>query len=141
MCGGDAAFRQITLTTCYHYHHHYQLLLHPRDGCDNNNNNKSSAVAEMGDRLAKIDMGQKDGGGYCAPFWRESGAPSNTMWPGTRSTPVSSGLFIHPFQPFDHSRHGPKSGGCCAPRFRGSWIPNLTQCRMGRGLPPYQVAS
>ena len=61
MCGGDAAFRQITLTICYHYHHHYQLLLHPRDGCDNNNNNNSSA-AEMGDRLAKIDMGQKDGG-------------------------------------------------------------------------------
>ena len=30
-------------------------------------NNKSSAVAEMGDRLATIDMGQKVGG-YCAPF-------------------------------------------------------------------------
>jgi len=27
--------------------------------------NKSSAVAEMGDRLATIDMGQKLGGGVC----------------------------------------------------------------------------
>ena len=36
-CGGDAALRQITLTTCLHYHY--------------NNNNKSSAVAKMGDRL------------------------------------------------------------------------------------------
>ena len=29
--------------------------------------NMCSAVAEMGDRLATIDMGQKDGG-CCAPF-------------------------------------------------------------------------
>jgi len=43
--------------------------------------NKSSAVAEMGDRLATIDMGGKleavplsEGGLH--------GSPSNTMWPG-----------------------------------------------------------
>jgi len=51
---------------------------------------KSSAVAEMGDRLATIDMGRKVEG--CAPF-------------------------------------------------RGELGPYLTQCRLGRGLPPYQVAS
>jgi len=54
-------------------------------------NNKSSAVAQMGDRLATIDTGRKEGD-YCAPFWRELG-------------------------------------------------PHLTQCRLSRGLPPYQVAS
>jgi len=43
--------------------------------------------------------------------------------------------------PFGHNRHGPKSGGgCCAP-FRGELIPRPTQCRLGRGLPPYHVAS
>jgi len=30
--------------------------------------NKSSAVAEMGDRMATTDMGRKLGVGYCAPF-------------------------------------------------------------------------
>jgi len=53
---------------------------------------KSSAVAEMGDRLA-TDTGRKVGMGCCAPF----------------------------------------SGGELGP--------HLTQCRLGRDLPPYQVAS
>jgi len=52
---------------------------------------KSSAVAEMGDRLATIDMGRKVGGAV----------PLSVGEPG----------------------------------------PYLTQCRLGRGLPPYQVAS
>jgi len=51
--------------------------------------NKSSAVAEMGDLFATIDI-----------------------------------------------RHGPKSGGCCAP-FRRGLGPHLTQCSLGRGLPSY----
>ena len=46
--------------------------------------NKSSAVAEMGDRLAIIDMSRKGGGLEIA------GSPSNTMWPGPRSTSVPS---------------------------------------------------
>ena len=41
--------------------------------------NKSSVVAEMGDRLATIDMRRR--GGCCAPSGG-SWAPSNTMWPG-----------------------------------------------------------
>jgi len=47
---------------------------------------KSTAVAEVGDRLATIDMGRKEGD-CCAPF-REGGAvsPSNTMWLRPRST-------------------------------------------------------
>jgi len=35
--------------------------------------NNSSAVAEMGDRLATIDMGRKEGC-CCAPFWGRGGA-------------------------------------------------------------------
>jgi len=43
-------------------------------------------------------------------------------------------------RPFGHNRHGPKVGGC-TPLEEGELGPHLTQCRMGRGLPPYQVAS
>jgi len=50
----------------------------------NNWVNKSSAVAEMGDRLAAIDMGLKVGG-CCAPFREGS-------WP----TSVPSGIVVHP---------------------------------------------
>jgi len=40
-----------------------------------------------------------------------------------------------------YSTHGPKIG-VCAPFLRGGgWVPiYLTQCRLGRGLPPNQVA-
>jgi len=52
--------------------------------------NKSSAVAEMGDRLATISMGRK---------WRGAavgaGSPSNTTWPGPRPTCLPSGILIH----------------------------------------------
>ena len=27
------------------------------------------------------------------------------------------------------------------PLLGGSWVPHLTQCGLGRGLPPFQVAS
>ena len=55
------------------------------------NVNKSSAVAEMGDRLATIDIGREVGGGCCG----------------------------------------------CGPFRGGGMGPYLTQCRLGRGLPPY----
>jgi len=42
-------------------------------------------------------------------------------------------------QPFGHNRHGPKTGGCA--HFRRELRSHLTQRRLGRGLPPYQVAS
>jgi len=46
------------------------------------NTNKSSAVAEMGDRLVTIDMGQKVGAAV-PPFGVGGAAsPSNTMSPG-----------------------------------------------------------
>jgi len=36
---------------------------------------------------------------------------------------------------------GRKVGGCCVPFRGGELDPHLTQCRLGRGLPPNQVAS
>jgi len=53
-------------------------------------------MAEMGHRLATIDMGRKLGS--CVPFSGEGGAgsPSSTMWPGLRLTFIPSGILIHP---------------------------------------------
>jgi len=34
-----------------------------------------------------------------------------------------------------------KVGGCCAHFRVGELSPHLTQCRLGRSLPPYQVVS
>jgi len=56
--------------------------------------NKNSAVAEMGDRLATIDMGRKLG---AVPlYWKGAGSPPNTIWPGPRPTSVPSFILIHP---------------------------------------------
>jgi len=52
--------------------------------------NKSSAVDQIGDRLATIDMGRKLGGVGGA------GSPSNTMWPEPRPTSVPSFILVHP---------------------------------------------
>ena len=60
-----------------------------------NNSNKSSAVAEMGDYLATIDMGLKVGV-CCAHFRGGAASPSNTMTPGPRPTCLPSGILIHP---------------------------------------------
>jgi len=58
---------------------------------------KSSAAAEMGDRLATIDIGQKLGVGRAlCPFREASGSPSNTMSPAPRPISVLSGILIHP---------------------------------------------
>jgi len=66
---------------------------------------KYSAVAETGDRLATIDMGQKSGG-CCVPFRGEgvAASPSNTVWLGPRSTSVPSGILSLT-----------EKWGCCAP--------------------------
>jgi len=54
---------------------------------------KSSAVAEMGDRLATVDMGRKVGGcSPLCPFWEGA---SNTMSRGPRPTSVPNGISIH----------------------------------------------
>jgi len=57
--------------------------------------NKNSAVDEMGDRLATIDMGRKEGA--AVPIsGGGAGFPSNTMWPGPSSTSALSGILTHP---------------------------------------------
>jgi len=51
--------------------------------------------------VATIDMGQKEGGGCCAPF-AGAGTPSGTIWPGPRSTSVykaASGYEMDPVLP------------------------------------------
>ena len=53
----------------------------------------SSAVAEMGDR-GHNTHGRKTGA--AVPFSWGSRSPSNTMWPGPRSTVVPTGVFINP---------------------------------------------
>jgi len=57
--------------------------------------NKCVVVAEMGERLATIDMGRKLG--TVSPFFFGGGAaesPSNTVWPWPRPF-VPSGILIH----------------------------------------------
>ena len=58
-------------------------------------NYKSSAVAEVSDR-GHNRQGPKRGWRLLCPFRGGAGSPSNTMWPGPRSTSVPSGVFIHP---------------------------------------------
>ena len=89
----------------------------------------------MGDRLATIDMGQKLGA--VPPFFLGggAGATSNTKLPGPRPTSITSGVLIHaavwPQQTWT------ENWGLCP--FWGELGPHLTQRRLGRGLPPYQV--
>jgi len=97
----------------------------------NGDANKSSTVAEMGDRLATIDIGRKKGA--AVPLFGGSCTPSNTMWPGSRSTSVPSGILIHSAV---WSQHGPKIEGA-VPLWGGELGPHLTQCRLRRRLPPY----
>ena len=58
-------------------------------------NNKSSAVAEMGDRLATIDRPKSDGAAVPISVGA-AGSRSNTVWPEPRPTSVPSGILIHP---------------------------------------------
>jgi len=81
-----------------------------------------------------------EGGGGAVPLWRgRAGSPSNTMWSGPRPTSVPSGILIHlaiwPQQTWA------KIGGFGPFLGRGGSGPHLTQCDLGRGLLPYQMAS
>ena len=77
----------------------------PRKSC-----NKCSAIAEMDDHLATIDMGRKEGrgsgAGLLCPFWRGELGPHLKQCGLGRDIPpyqVSSSSI----QPFGHNRHGP----------------------------------
>jgi len=55
---------------------------------------KCSAIADIGNHWATIDMDRKLGG--CAPLGEGAGSPSNTIWAGLRLTSVPNGILIHP---------------------------------------------
>jgi len=67
-----------------------------------------------------------------------AGSPSNIMSLGLRPVSVASGILIHP--PVWPQQTWAEKCGAVVP-FLGELGPHLTQCRLGRSLPPYQVAS
>ena len=76
--------------------------------------NKSSAGAEMGDRLATVDMGRgsasvnrESGGGCCALV---CGAGSHLTQCGLGQGPPPCQMSSSSIQPFGHNGHGPKIG-------------------------------
>jgi len=87
--------------------------------------NKRSAVAEMGERLATIDMGGKLG--PAVPLFRGgTGSPSNTMWPGPRPAYLRTKWHLDPSSRLTTTDMGPKIGA--VPLFRGGseggiWVP------------------
>jgi len=102
----------------------------------------------MGNRLATINMGRKLR--RCAPFL-ESGVSIN-WYPDAPSrlatipeSRLARGLHhtkwhLNPSSRLATTDMGRKLGVCSF--FRGVELgPYLKQCRLGRGLPPYQVAS
>ena len=96
---------------------------------------KCSAVAEMGDRLATIDMGRKS---EAVPHFGGELGPHVPQC-GPRPTFVPSGILIHPAVCAQYT--WAENRGLC-PLFRGGELgPYLTQCRLGQGLPFYQVTS
>ena len=99
---------------------------------------KSSVVAEMGDRLATIDMGRKEGG-CCAPF-RGAGSPSNTKSPGPRPTFIPSGILIHPAV-WPQRTWTENRRLAVHPLFFGGGLGlYVTQCGVSRGLRPCQAS-
>jgi len=82
--------------------------------------------------------------GCCAPFRGgrgRDGSASNTMSPGPRPTSVPSGILMHPVV-WRQQTWAEKWGLPCSLTEEGEKQgPHLTQCCLGRGISPYQVAS
>ena len=97
---------------------------------------KCSAVAQTGDHLATIDIGQKEGEGCCADFTGGTGTSSNAMWPEL-SLPLYqvASWFIRPFGSNTWAENWE-----AVPLWR-ELGPHLPQCCLGRGLLPHHVAS
>ena len=90
--------------------------------------------------VATIDMGQKEGA--AVPLSRVGGAGSlsNTMSTRLRPTSVPSGILMHTAA-WPQSTWAENWGLCQPlPRFGEQLGPHLSQCDLGRGLPPYEVA-
>ena len=85
--------------------------------------NKSSAVAEMGDRLAQWGWAEKGGVLYHFPWW--------DLGPHLTQCGLGWGLPPHQvaswsMQPFGHNRHGPKIGGSDPLLRKGAGSPSNT---------------
>ena len=103
----------------------YSINFHPTTVCSS----KCLALAEIGDRLATIDMGRKWERGLCL-LSGGARAPSNTMPAGPRPTSVPSGILIHPTI-LQQQTWVENLGGLC-PFFWGGLVPHLTQCGLGK---------
>ena len=89
-------------------------------------------------RLATIDMGQKLGGVVMPFFLGVAGSISNTESHGPRPTSMPTGILVHPA--VWQQRTSAENKILCP--FRGAELgPHLTQCRVGRRLPPHHAAS
>ena len=87
---------------------------------------KCSPVAEMGNRLATVDMGRKLGGGGLCPFWEGELGSRLTVWPRPRSTSLQSGILIR--SAIWPQYMGRKVGDAAQPPLfcRGNMGPHLT---------------
>jgi len=81
--------------------------------------NKCSAEAEMGDRLATLDVGREL---VAVPLMGEARSSCNTMWPGTRPILVPGGILIH-----------------TAVWPQQTWAENWRPCPLGVDLGPHQT--
>ena len=88
----------------------YQLRCSKRHNPANSIDYKCSAVAEMGDRLATIDMGRKFG--VCPLFVGGLGLHLTQCRLGRCLPPYQVASWS--IQPFGHSRHGPKIERLCS---------------------------
>jgi len=92
----------------------------------------------MGDRLATIDMGRKVGRLLCPFPWPGAGSHL-TVSPSVEAY-LRAKWHLDPSSRLATTDMGQKLGTCHF--FLGEELyPHLTQCGLGRGLPPYQVAS
>jgi len=73
------------------------------------------------------------------PFSGGAKSPSNTKSPGPRPTSIPSRISVHPA--VWPRRTWAKNWRGLYPVGQGELGPHLSQCRLGRGLPPYQVVS
>jgi len=94
----------------------------------------SSSIQPFGHNRHRLKIGW----GRCAFFLGVAGSPSNTKSPGPRPTSTQSGILVDPAvwpqRTLDQNWEDVPLYG----RGAGS---HLTQYRVSRGLPPYQVAS
>jgi len=95
----------------------------------------------MGDR-GHNRFGPKTGWDGCALFLGVAGSPPNTKSPGPRPTSIPIKWHLDAFSTLATTDRAENWEGEESPLFReGELGPRLTQCRLGRGLPPHQVAS